>query len=263
MAQEPQKEPPPPATSPSPQNSAPPEGARTLQGVIHRITYSSPKNGYKVLKLKPIDAKKGWEGCDVGAFTGKVATVTVSDPSLAAGQVVCFWGEWERHQQYGLQFSASGCAPVITQGGDALVHYLLALNIQLVGPATAKCVLRFYGGCVVVVVKSACAFVCVNFCILFVFAHENMRMLPPNPPSACPLFCCISSPGTAAPTCPPTRSIVKHLGPDTVALLDGPDALEALVKVPRLGKARAATIKADWDAKKGAPFFWSVSVATC
>lgn len=133
--------PPPPLQEPcntSPPSSTCPEGSSTLQGIIHRITYSSPKTGYKVLKLKPVDAEAGWVGCDMGGFTGKVATVTVNDPSLATGQVVAFWGAWEQHKQYGLQFSASGCAPVINQGGDALVHYLLALNLQLVGPATAK-----------------------------------------------------------------------------------------------------------------------------
>lgn len=53
---------------------------------------------------------------------------------------------------------------------------------------------------------------------------------------------------------------MEHLGPDTVAVLDGPGALDALVRVPRIGRAKAATIKADWDAKKGMHWWWVVMV---
>ncbi len=172
----------PPAPTPTPAPTAPTHPPhQRIAGVIHRITYNNPKNKYTVLKLKPLDSTKGWVDCDMGSFTGNMATVTAFHPNPAVGHIMEFFGTWSNHKQYGLQFIATEHAPLITDGGDALVHQLLALKIRNVGPVTARCVcvcLCVEGGCCLCVWKGGCC-LCVEGGVTLML-HTHPHAHPPT-----------------------------------------------------------------------------------
>jgi exodeoxyribonuclease V alpha subunit len=97
-----------------------------LRGIVQRVTYHNPDNGWAVLKVAPFDAPSSLE------------TVTVHQTRVFAGATMEFHGVWTQHSKYGRQFKADAAIEKKPATVGALEKYLGSGLIYGVGPVTAK-----------------------------------------------------------------------------------------------------------------------------
>ncbi len=104
-----------------------------LRGIIQRVTYHNPENGWSVLKVQ----SQGRQGDSV--------TVTVHQTKVFAGATMEFHGSWITHPQFGRQFKASHALEIKPASVGALQKYLGSGLIKGVGPKTAKKIVDHFG----------------------------------------------------------------------------------------------------------------------
>lgn len=104
-----------------------------LQGIVQRVTYHNPENGWSVLKVQPFNQP------------GEQVTVTVHQTQVFAGATMEFHGSWTVHQQFGRQFKASHAIEKKPASVGALEKYLGSGLIKGVGPKTARRIVRHFG----------------------------------------------------------------------------------------------------------------------
>ncbi len=104
-----------------------------LCGIIQRVTYHNPENGWSVLKVQSQNHK------------GDSVTVTVHQTKVFAGATMEFHGSWITHPQFGRQFKASHALEIKPASVGALQKYLGSGLIKGVGPKTAKRIVDHFG----------------------------------------------------------------------------------------------------------------------
>ena len=104
----------------------------TLDGVVERITYVNPENGYTVAKVQP------------GGKNYLVAVVG-SLPSVNPGESVTLTGRWDSHPTHGRQFVAEGCRVVLPATVDGIRKYLGSGLIKGIGPKMAERIVEHFG----------------------------------------------------------------------------------------------------------------------
>ncbi len=104
----------------------------TLEGLIERVTYHNPDNGYCVLRLKV----KGERG---------LITLVGHTPTVTAGEYVIARGIWTTNKEYGKQFKASvlKVEPPTTLFG--IEKYLGSGMVKGIGPIYAKKLVETFG----------------------------------------------------------------------------------------------------------------------
>jgi len=104
----------------------------TLDGVVERLTYVNPENGYTVAKVQP---------------SGKNYLVAVVGnlPSVNAGESVTLTGRWDSHPTHGRQFVAEGCRVVLPATIDGIRKYLGSGLIKGIGPKMAERIVEHFG----------------------------------------------------------------------------------------------------------------------
>ncbi len=104
-----------------------------LVGIIQRVTYHNPENGWSVLRVNPI------------ASQHEVKTVTIHQANVFAGATVEFEGEWMQHAKYGEQFKAHNFIEKKPASASALEKYIGSGLIYGVGPKIAKRIVKYFG----------------------------------------------------------------------------------------------------------------------
>jgi len=104
----------------------------TLKGVVDRITFHNPDNGWAVLKVLPFDAPNSR------------ATVVVHQTRVFAGATMEFSGEWTIHPKFGRQFKAVQAKENKPATASALEKYIGSGLIKGVGPKTAIKIVRHF-----------------------------------------------------------------------------------------------------------------------
>lgn len=107
--------------------------SETLRGIVSRVTYHNPDNGWSVLRVSPFDNMQ------------EQVTVTVHQTKVFAGATMEFHGAWTVHPQFGRQFRADEAIEKKPATAAALEKYLGSGLIRGVGPATAKKIVRHFG----------------------------------------------------------------------------------------------------------------------
>ena len=104
----------------------------SLEGVVERVTYFNPENGYTVLRL---------------TVRGKPDPVTVVGtlPETTPGEHLRLGGAWTTHPDYGKQFKAEKCEQVLPATIEGLKKYLGSGLIKGVGPVTATRIVKRFG----------------------------------------------------------------------------------------------------------------------
>src|SRR5690242_11055092 len=69
-------------------------GPATIEGMLERITYTNPENGYTIAKLKLPRQKQP-------------VTIAGNMPSVNVGETLRLSGKWTLHAQYGRQFTVA------------------------------------------------------------------------------------------------------------------------------------------------------------
>jgi len=103
-----------------------------LRGIVQRVTYHNPDNGWSVLKIAPFDSP------------GRQETVTVHQTKVYAGATIEFHGAWSVHPQFGRQFKASEAIEKKPASAAALEKYLGSGLIKGVGPKTARKIVNHF-----------------------------------------------------------------------------------------------------------------------
>ena len=107
--------------------------AEKVRGIVQRVTYHNPVNGWSVLKVQPFDSPE------------RQVTVTVHQTRVFAGATMEFRGAWTVHPQFGRQFRADEAVEEKPASAAALEKYLGSGLIKGVGPKTAGKIVRYFG----------------------------------------------------------------------------------------------------------------------
>jgi len=103
-----------------------------LSGIVERVTFHNPDNGWSVLKVSPFNEPH------------KLATVVIHQAKVFAGSSMEFWGTWNNNPKYGDQFKAIRAIEKKPSTSAALEKYLGSGLIKGVGPKTATKIVKFF-----------------------------------------------------------------------------------------------------------------------
>ncbi len=98
----------------------------TLKGIVDRVTFHNPDNGWSILRVMPFNNPQAQE------------TVIVHQTKVFAGATMEFQGAWITHPKYGRQFQAVAAKENKPATAAALEKYLGSGLIKGVGPKTAR-----------------------------------------------------------------------------------------------------------------------------
>ncbi len=110
-----------------------PDITETLSGIVDRITYHNPDNGWSVLRVLSFNNPHQQE------------TVIVHQTKVFAGATMEFHGAWTDHPKFGRQFKAEKAVERKPATTAALEKYLGSGLIKGVGPKTAKKIVGHFG----------------------------------------------------------------------------------------------------------------------
>src|SRR5215218_7197330 len=119
-----------------------PSTGEVLSGLVERVTYHNPENGFCVLRAKA---------------RGHRDTVTVVGHSatIAAGEWITASGEWVNDRSHGQQFTARFLRTSPPTSAEGIETYLSSGMIRGVGPVYAKKLVRAFGDKVFEIIESA------------------------------------------------------------------------------------------------------------
>jgi exodeoxyribonuclease V alpha subunit len=103
-----------------------------LKGIVDRVTFHNPDNGWSILRVLPFNNPQGQE------------TVIVHQTKVFAGATMEFQGSWTVHPKYGRQFQATVAKENKPATTAALEKYLGSGLIKGVGPKTAKKIVKHF-----------------------------------------------------------------------------------------------------------------------
>jgi exodeoxyribonuclease V alpha subunit len=106
--------------------------AETLSGVVERVTYHNPENGFAVLRVQ------------TGGRHG-LATVVGHLPSVVAGEYVEASGEWTQDRDHGLQFKAAELRTTPPHTVEGIEKYLGSGFVKGIGPHFARKIVEVFG----------------------------------------------------------------------------------------------------------------------
>ncbi len=115
----------------------------TVRGIVDRVTYHNPDNGWSVLRVIPFDTPHQQE------------TVVVHQTRVFAGATMEFHGNWTVHPRHGRQFNATLAVEKKPATQAALERYLGSGLIKGVGPKTAAKIVRHFGADTLAVFEGA------------------------------------------------------------------------------------------------------------
>ncbi len=102
-----------------------------LKGVIERVTFHNPENGFAVLKVQV----KGRQ---------ELATVVGNTPSVSAGELVEATGQWIVDREHGQQFKAEKLKTSHPASAEGIERYLASGAIRSIGPKLAAKIVGLY-----------------------------------------------------------------------------------------------------------------------
>jgi exodeoxyribonuclease V alpha subunit len=105
----------------------------SLNGIVDRVTFHNPDNGWSVLRVSPFNSP------------GRQETVVVHQTKVFAGATMEFRGAWTVHPRHGRQFNAAEAIEKKPATSAALEKYLGSGLIKGVGPKTARKIVRHFG----------------------------------------------------------------------------------------------------------------------
>ena len=109
---------------------------QTATGLVRRITFHNPDNGYTIAQVEPeTNEKKAPEGITVvGVMTG-----------VAEGQTVEVTGAWEDHPKYGRQLKVESCRAVFPTTEEGIRRFLSSGLVKGVGKKFAERIVARFG----------------------------------------------------------------------------------------------------------------------
>ncbi|HEY0204088.1 MAG TPA: ATP-dependent RecD-like DNA helicase [Acetobacteraceae bacterium] len=109
--------------------------AETLSGLVERVTYHNPENGFCVLRVKARGQR------DLVAVVGHAAAIN-------AGEFVSATGWWTTDRDHGLQFKAASVTTTQPTTLEGIEKYLGSGMIRGIGPVYARALVGAFGDAV-------------------------------------------------------------------------------------------------------------------
>ncbi len=110
-----------------------------LAGTVERITFYNSENGYSVIRLKP-------EHRNIPGINREgLVTVVGNLPELTPGVYLRLSGQWEKHPEHGLQFSATVCEQSLPATTEGMRRYLGSGLVKGIGPRLAERIVSHFG----------------------------------------------------------------------------------------------------------------------
>lgn len=132
------------ASKQSTRQTALPQREESLAGLVERVTYFNPENGFCVLRVKV----KGRRD---------LVTVVGSTPTINAGEWLTAEGVWVHDREHGLQMKASRMHTSPPTSLDGIERYLGSGMIKGIGPHYAKKLVAKFGESVLDIIESESA----------------------------------------------------------------------------------------------------------
>ena len=132
----------PPATStPStPTTETPPR--RELRGVVERITFQNPENGFTVARLAP-ERRDGEAAPAVD--DERLITLVGTLPDLQPGEAIVAHGWWRNDPKHGWQFQAADYRTTLPATVQGMKRYLGSGLVKGIGPVNAGRIVDAFG----------------------------------------------------------------------------------------------------------------------
>jgi exodeoxyribonuclease V alpha subunit len=103
-----------------------------IRGIVNRVTYRNPENGYSVIQLAVAD--KDYQVTLVGSCL-----------SASTGSHLVARGSFTTHPKFGKQFAASSITETQPSSEEGLQRYLASGLIKGIGPGTAERIIQAFG----------------------------------------------------------------------------------------------------------------------
>lgn len=103
-----------------------------IRGVVNRVTYRNPENGYSVIQLAVADKELQ-------------ITIVGNCPSATTGSHLVVRGSFTNHAKFGRQFAASSITETQPSSEEGLQRYLARRIDQGIGQGTAEKVIEAFG----------------------------------------------------------------------------------------------------------------------
>jgi exodeoxyribonuclease V alpha subunit len=123
-----------------PLEEAPPR--KELRGVVERLTYQNPENGYTVARLAP---ERPQDETRVAQADDRLVTIVGTLADLTPGEAIVAHGWWKNDPKHGWQFQVLDyrtSLPATTQG---MRRYLGSGLVKGVGPVMAGRIVDAFG----------------------------------------------------------------------------------------------------------------------
>src|SRR5919109_1202625 len=131
------------ATRPPRKTSAPTAAPmRELRGVVERITYQNPENGYTVARLA---AERAGPEADAAQGSDRLVTVVGTLVDLTPGEAIIAHGWWRNDAKHGWQFMATDYRTTLPATLQGIRKYLGSGLVKGVGPVNAGRIVDAFG----------------------------------------------------------------------------------------------------------------------
>ena len=131
-----------PGSSPGSDSSRPP--LRELRGVVERITYQNPDNGYTVARLAPERAPDSPMAAGV-TDDDRLVTLVGTLADLTPGEAIEAHGWWRNDPKHGWQFQAQEYRTVLPATLQGMKKYLGSGLVRGVGPIMGGRIVETFG----------------------------------------------------------------------------------------------------------------------
>src|SRR5919108_1595603 len=141
------------ARPPSSKTSAPTAtSTRELRGVVERITYQNPENGYTVARLAP---ERAGPEADAARGDDRLVTVVGTLADLTPGEAIIARGWWRNDPKHGWQFMAVDYRTTLPATLQGMKKYLGSGLVKGIGPVMAGRIVDAFGADTFAVIDEA------------------------------------------------------------------------------------------------------------
>jgi len=110
-----------------------------LTGLVERITFYNPENGYSVIRLRSDNRKS------LGVDRDGLITITGNLPKLSPGLHLRIEGDWVNHPKHGEQFQAQTVEQIVPSTITGIRRYLGSGLVKGIGPQLADKIVDHFG----------------------------------------------------------------------------------------------------------------------
>ena len=119
---------------------APPR--KELRGVVERITYQNPENGYTVARLAP---ERAGDEAEAARGDDRLVTLVGTLADLTPGEAIVAHGWWQNSPKHGWQFQALDYRTTLPATTQGMRRYLGSGLVKGIGPVNAGRIVDAFG----------------------------------------------------------------------------------------------------------------------